>query len=132
MEGQEYRADVKRLVSILRNVTTAVQVFPFVYSTLYIISIIVYNYVPEEIQLAFDSILYVSPICIAAFLVLSKLLRLCKWHKTACVIPAIPLVVSLVDYYVISFSETFAYVFNYVIAGMCLLLLLAAYNVFFK
>lgn len=132
MEGQEYRADVRRLVSILRNVTTAVQVFPFVYSTLYIISLIVYNYVPEEAQLAFDSILYVSPICIAAFLVLSKLLQLCKWHKTACVVPSIPLVVSLADYYVVSFSETFAYVFNYVIAGMCVLLLLAAYNVFFK
>lgn len=132
MEGQGYRDDVKRLIEILRSVTTAVQVFPFIYSLLYIVALITYNYVSEEAQTMMDSLLYVSPICMAAFLVLSKILRMCRWHRTACVIPAIPMVASFVDSYIFSFSETFVYTFNYVVAGLCALLLISAYNVFIK
>lgn len=112
--------------------TTAVQVFPFIYSLLYIVALITYNYVSEEAQTMMDSLLYVSPICMAAFLVMSKILRMCRWHRTACVIPAVPLVVNFIDYYVVSFSETFVNVFNYMVAAMCALLLVAAYNVFLK
>lgn len=108
------------------------QILPFIYSSLYIAALVAYNYVPEDAQLAMDSILYVSPICIIAFLVLSKTLRMCRWHRITCSIPAIPLVVNFFDYYVISFSETFVYSFNYVIALMCVLLLIAAYKVFVK
>ena len=108
------------------------QIRPFIYSSLYIAALIIYNYVPEDVQLAMDSLLYVSPICIVAFLVLSRILLMCKWHRTACAIPAIPLLVNFFDYYVVSFSETFVYAFNYVIAAMCVLLLIAAYNVFIK
>ena len=108
------------------------QVFPFIYSLLYIVALITYNYVSEEAQTMMDSLLYVSPICMAAFLVLSKILRMCRWHRAACVIPAIPMVASFVDSYVLSFSETFVYTFNYVVAGMCALLLISAYNVFIK
>lgn len=132
MEDRGSRADLKRLLDILRSVTTAVQILPFIYSSLYIAALVAYNYVQEDAQLAMDSILYVSPICIIAFLVLSKTLRMCRWHRIACSIPAIPLVVNFFDYYVISFSETFVYAFNYVIALMCVLLLIAAYKVFIK
>lgn len=132
MEDRESAAGVKRLVLILRRVTFAVQVLPFVYSSLYIVSLVLYGNVPEEAQMAADSLLYVSPVCIAAFLVLSRILKLCRWHRTACVIPAVPLVVNFIDYYVVSFSETFVNVFNYMVAAMCALLLVAAYNVFFR
>lgn len=102
------------------------------YSFFYIVSLVLYNNVNEEVQITMDSLFYVSPVCIIAFLVLSKALRLCGWHKTACAIPAIPLVVNFIDYYVINFSEAFASAFSYMIAGMCILLLVAAYNVFIK
>lgn len=98
MEDRESAAGVKRLVLILRRVTFAVQVLPFVYSSLYIVSLVLYGNVPEEAQMAADSLLYVSPVCIAAFLVLSRILKLCRWHRTACVIPAVPLVVNFIDY----------------------------------
>jgi hypothetical protein len=132
VEDRGSRADLKRLLDILRSVTTAVQILPFIYSSLYIAALIAYNYIPEDAQLAMDSLLYVSPICIIAFLMLSKTLRMCRWHRIACSIPAMPLIVNFFDYYVISFSETFVYTFNYVIALMCVLLLIAAYKVFIK
>lgn len=108
------------------------QILPFIYSSLYIAALIIYNHVSEGVQLSMDLLLYFSPTCIVAFLVLSRILRMCKWHRIACVIPAIPILGNFFDYYVISFSETFVYAFNYVIAGMCVLLLIAAYNVFVK
>lgn len=132
MEGQEYRSDIRRLVSTLRNVTTAVQILPFVYTPIYIVALALYGHMSDDLQMAVDSLIYVSPVCIVAFLVLSRILRLCVWHRTACAIPAIPLAVNLVDYYVVSFSETFANAFNYMVAGMCVLFLASVYKVFFR
>lgn len=75
---------------------------------------------------------YISPVTIVAFLLLSKLLHLCKWHKTACVIPAIPQVVSLVDYYIYTLTDLGVNIVNIVLVIMTVLLLVAAYKVFFK
>lgn len=132
MENQGYHESVKKLVAILRRVTFTVQLLPFMYSFFYIVSLVLYNNVNEEAQLTLDSLFYVSPVCITAFLVLSKALHLCGWHRTACTIPAIPLVLNFIDYYIINFSEALASSFGYMVAGMCVLLLIAAYNVFIK
>lgn len=132
MDSQDRRADLKRLVDTLRRVTTAVQVLPFVYSALSIITLSVYNFIPEETQSQLDTLFYISPICIVAFLILSKLLRLCKWHKTACILPAIPQIVGFIDCYIITLTVPEAYIINAVIIVMTVLLLIAAYKVFFR
>ena len=75
---------------------------------------------------------YISPVTIVAFLLLSKLLHLCKWHKTACIIPAIPQVVSLFDYYIYTLTDLSVNIVNIVLVLMTVLLLVAAYKVFFK
>lgn len=132
MDNQDRRADLKRLVDTLRRVTTAVQVLPFVYSALSIVTLSVYNFIPEEAQSQLDTLFYISPVCIVAFLILSKLLRLCKWHKTACILPAIPQIVGFIDCYIITLTVSEAYIINAVIIVMTVLLLIAAYKVFFK
>jgi hypothetical protein len=132
MDNQDRRADLKRLVDTLRRVTTAVQVLPFVYSALSIVTLSVYNFIPEEAQSQLDTLFYISPVCIVAFLILSKLLRLCKWHKTACILPAIPQIVGFIDCYIITLTVSEAYIINAVIIVMTVLLLIAAYKVFFR
>ena len=132
MDNQDRRADLKRLVDTLRRVTTAVQVLPFVYSALSIVTLPVYNFIPEEAQSQLDTLFYISPVCIVAFLILSKLLRLCKWHKTACILPAIPQIVGFIDCYIITLTVSEAYIINAVIIVMTVLLLIAAYKVFFR
>lgn len=132
MDSQDRRTDLKRLVDTLRRVTTAVQVLPFVYSALSIITLSVYNFIPEEAQSQLDTLFYISPICIVAFLILSKLLRLCKWNKTACILPAIPQIVGFIDCYIITLTVPEAYIINAVIIVMTVLLLVAAYKVFFR
>lgn len=132
MDNRDQRVDLKFLVSTLRRVTTAVQVLPFVYSAISIITLSVYNFIPEEAQSQLDTLFYISPICIVAFLILSKLLRLCKWNKTACILPAIPQIVGFIDCYIITLTVPEAYIINAVIIVMTVLLLVAAYKVFFR
>ena len=132
MDSQDRSINLKRLVKTLRRVTTAVQILPFVYSSTYIVLILLENHISGDTKYILDSLFYVSPVMIVCFLLLSRVLRLCKWNKTACIIPAIPQFVSLVDYYIISLEDVYVYTFNFVLAGMVALLLVAAYKVFFK
>lgn len=132
MDSQDRRADLKRLVDTLRRVTTAVQILPFIYSAISIILLAVYNIVPESVQMLLDTLFYISPVTVVAFLLLSKLLHFCKWHKTACVLPLVPQVVSLTDYYIINLTVPEVWVANGTIITMTILLLVAAYKVFFK
>lgn len=132
MDSNDRRADLKRLVDTLRRVTTAVQVLPFFYTAISIILLSIYNIVPEGVQMNLDTLFYVSPVTVAAFLVLSKILHLCRWHKAACCLPLIPQVVSLIDYYIITLTDTGVNITNATIVTMSILLLVAAYKVFFK
>lgn len=132
MDNQDRRADLKRLITTLRRVTTAVQVFPFIYSALYIALLAAYNFVPEDYQATLDNLFYISPACIVTFLILSKVLLLCRWHKAACIIPIIPQVANFIDCHVVMLSEAQVYLFNGTLIGMTVLLVFAAYKVFFR
>lgn len=132
MESQDRRADIKRLIDTLRRVTTAVQVLPFVYSAIYIIVLVVYNFSSMEVQSTLDTLFYVSPIIIIGFLLLSKLLCLCMWHKIACSLPVVPQIISFIDCYIFTFSDSAVYVFNGMLIIMTAILLIASYNVFLK
>ena len=132
MDSQDRRADLKRLVDTLRRVTTAVQILPFIYSAISIILLAVYNIVPESVQMLLDTLFYVSPVTVVAFLLLSKLLHMCVWHKSACVLPLVPQAVSLTDYYIINLTVPEVWVANTLIVVMSAILLVAAYKVFFK
>ena len=79
-----------------------------------------------------DTLFYVSPVTVVAFLLLSKLLHMCVWHKSACVLPLVPQAVSLTDYYIINLTVPEVWVANTLIVVMSAILLVAAYKVFFK
>lgn len=132
MDSQDRRADLKRLVDTLRRVTTAVQILPFIYSAISIVLLAVYNIVPESVQMLLDTLFYVSPVTVVAFLLLSKLLHMCVWHKSACILPLVPQAVSLTDYYIINLTVPEVWVANTLIVAMSAILLVAAYKVFFK
>jgi hypothetical protein len=124
--------DLAGLVKKLKYVTLAVQLMPFVYTVPYLITLIITSKAPEPIVVLFDTLFYVSPIVVVGLLILSRLLRLCRWHKTACILPLLPQVVSFVDYYVIELTEVAAQVNIILFGSMSVFLLFAAYNVFMK
>ena len=131
--GQDRKPlDLEGLVKKLRYVTLAVQMMPFLYTVPYLITLIITSQASEELTKLFDTLFYVSPVTVCAFLVLSRLLRLCKWHRTACILPLLPQVVSFIDYYIIELTEIAAQVNIILFGSMAILLLVAAYNVFMK
>ena len=132
MDNARKNLDLSGLVRKLRSVTLAVQIMPFAYGLFFIISLFLYFSDHTELSRICDTLFYTSPFVVAEFLILSKMLRLCRWHKTACCIPLVPQCVALLDYYIIELSEVAATVNALICIGSTILLLIAAYNVFFK
>ena len=133
MEGQELSPDrIVRLIRKLRTITLAVQIAPFAFSLFYIFDFAAYSFLSESAQTLCDTMFYISPLVVANSLIQSRVLHLCKWHKTACLIPMLPQIVSFVDYYIIELTELEALITNLLTTTMVILLLVAAYNVFLK
>lgn len=78
MDNAPRPLDLEGLIKKLRSVTLAVQLIPFVYNVLYILALIIYYEGSETAAQVADSFMYVSPVTIVSFLVLSKMLKLCK------------------------------------------------------
>lgn len=129
-QGAE-RTGIKKLIGVLHRITRAAQIIPFVYSAMYIVVLFTYNFAPERILTILDILFYVSPVVIAAHLVYSHILELCKWHRAACVIPLAPQVLNVFDSYVMILTENEVLVFNLLVVFMTILLLVSAYKVFF-
>lgn len=93
------RNELIALVCILRNTTRIVKVAPFVYSGLYILCMIAYLFANYEFCFVLDLCFTTSPATVVLLLLLSKYLKLCKWHKLECALPMLPIVPILVDRY---------------------------------
>lgn len=124
--------DLEGLVKTLRYVTAAVQILPFVYTVLYLVALGIALFASEDVVRISDSLFYVSPVTILAFLILSRLLHLCIWHKTACILPLLPQVVSFIDYNIVELSIRAA-TLNIIVFGLIgVALLFTAYKTFIK
>lgn len=132
VEADRQSLSLEELVSRLRYVTLDVQILPFIYSLLFTVSMILYLTCPDSVSRVCDYLFYISPVTMAAFLILSKLLKMCIWHKTACLLPFIPQVFSFIDMNIYQFHCESATATITITLSMAIFLLVAAYKVFFK
>lgn len=93
---------------------------------------VLYLFCSEEVAGICDSLFYVSPVTIASFLILSRLLKMCVWHRVTCLMPLIPQALSLIDRYLIEFPLSAGTIVIYISALSFALLLLCAYKTFIK
>lgn len=124
------RGRILKLIETLRTITFAVQIIPFVYTVLYMLSICVALSGSPTAQRIADVVFYVSPVFIGALLIYSHILHLCVWHRTACLLPAIPMAVSIVDYF-FPVTAAGAILINISFMVMFGLLLVSAYKIFY-
>lgn len=133
MENREQQAGrIEYLVKKLRYITLAVQILPFMYSFFYILCLVLYMFCPENILHVLDTLFYVSPVIVCAFMIESHILELCKWHRAACILPVIPQIIVFIDYHIVTLIEIERYFAIATPVVLSLLLLIAAYNVFFR
>ena len=132
MAKDQKRSSVNDLVKKLRYVTAAVQIMPFLYSVVYAACMVIYLFCSDDVSYICDSIFYASPACIASFLILSKLLKMCVWHRTACIMPIIPQSLIAIDRYVLQIPVNTTEVILAMSGAMFLAILVCAYKVFIK
>ena len=132
MEEAELKGKVQHIVDKLRQITTLVQLAPFVLTFIYFIVFGLYFILPDILLNVIDTLFYTSPIVALLLLAQSKILCLCKWHRTACLLPIVPHAFSAADYTLIVFSNDFARIVIASTIAMAILLLIAAYKIFIK
>lgn len=109
-----------------------VQLAPFVYAFLYTIIVGLYPYTTYSTAKVLDTLLYVSPVVIIVNLIESKILKLCKWHKTACLLPLLPQIAIIIDTHIVQFNIPAARMASIIFLAMLILFLVSAYQVFFN
>ena len=128
---QEGDGRVSRVVQLLRRITLAVQVIPFIYTALYLL---LYGLGFQSSGIAPDIInhlCFVSPIVVLAHLVYSRMLKMCRWHRIACALPLFPQAIDLIDNHIYCLAQE-----EYVVVVTTILVALAVflvciYKVFF-
>ena len=124
--------DIVAIIHILKRVTVAVKLYPFFYTILYILCMVVYLFGPHSWSIFCDQMFFVSSFIVVCTLWLSKILKLCKWHKLECFLPVIPSIISSVDRYIAELSKVGSYINTCLIIVLFLLTLVNAYFVFIK
>lgn len=122
--------DIIAIVIILRKVTKIVKIYPFVYAMLYAFCMVGYMIGSEQLSCLLDQLFYTSPISILFALLLSRSLKLCKWHKLECILPMIPLIHLAIDSCIIPLNSVSAIINVATVITLCLASLINAYFVF--
>lgn len=126
------KEELGRIIGILKTATKVVKLIPFAYALLYIISILSYSICTENVSIWVDMIFYVSPISIIFLLILSRTLKLCKWHRLECVLPLMGFCAVIINDFIIEFGK-YGQLANYIIViATFILSLINAYFVFIK
>lgn len=131
MGKEREQLDLQGIVSILRQATKFVQLAPFLYAVVFILSLCLYFIGNDALSKWLDTLFYASPIFIGFALILSRLFRLCKWHRRACLIPLFPQIVGIVNYYIVELPMSVVFINLCVVIICTVLFLLSAYKVFF-
>jgi hypothetical protein len=119
------------LVAVLRRVTRTVQLLPFAYLIIYAFALLTEPILPEGLFCLMDDISCASPLSIGALLFASRMLKLCVWHKTACVLPFASRLTEYIDNYIVTFTQNEIVLINTLLGILVLAFIILAYRHFF-
>lgn len=126
MEAPDPNGAVSSVIRILRKATRIVQLAPFAYLVFYVAYMLLGYFASEEALCVADSLLTISPATTGFMLIGSRLFRLCRWHKTACLLPMTSQVEGYVDSLIITFTQEEIIFINTAIGIISLLFLILA------
>lgn len=124
----ENRTELRKIIV---NSLLATKLIPFITSLGLLISLVVYMFGSDAAATTMDMLFYTSPMMVVWMLLMSKIHKLCIWHRLQCILPLTPLIVVCVDEFVYSLSS----IAMYVNVGVCICIFIAslinAYKIFF-
>lgn len=131
MESQDREGAVSHLVKILRKVTRIVQLVPFAYLLLLSVYLLLEFALPDWALRLADNLLNAPVYSIVAMLGAGRLLKLCQWFKTACLLPLATKVESWIDSFVITFTQEEVIIINTILGILFLIYIYLAKRHFF-
>lgn len=131
MDSPDPQGAVSSVVRILRKATRLVQLAPFAYLVFYVVYLLTCSFMPEGLLCAADAVMLVSPATGGGMLVASRLFKLCRWHKAACLIPFASQLEGCIDSYVVTFTQSEIVIINTAIGLAALTFLALAFRHFF-
>lgn len=131
MESPDPSGAVSAVIRVIRKVTRAAQFMPFIYLLFYAVYLFVSLVVPDEVLGAIDSFAYVSPAAGGGLLVASRILKLCRWHRVACLIPFSSQIENYIDSFLFTFTQQEIVAINVSLGIASVLFLIIANRHFF-
>lgn len=116
----------------MKKATATVKVAPFAFALLYLTALVVYLLFNDTIATVTDMLFYVSPVSVFFNLRMSKIFKMCKWHRLECLLPLLPIVIVFVNGFGFIIPDIAVYVNWSVNLITFLLSLVNAYFVFIK
>ncbi len=116
----------------LKSITAFVKVLPYLYVIAYFIGMGLYLVGSDVLSFIIDQLLYVSPFVVMVNLVFSRFCNLCKWHKTACVVPLFPTCIVFIDTFMYKLSNLSTDINVVLVIIMSITTITSAYYVFLR
>lgn len=133
MDSPDRQRDaVSRVIEILRKVTRIVQIAPFVYLAFYSAYLIIGCFSSDALVSLADGVIFSSPFTTTGMLFLSRLLKLCRWHKAACLIPSASQIEGIIDSYLFTFTQNEIILINTALGILSLAFIIRAHRHFFN
>lgn len=108
------------------------QFAPFAYLVLYTAYLFIGCFASEELVSLADGFLVASPFATTGMLVLSRVLKLCRWHKVACLIPSASQAETFIDSYFFTFTQGEIVLLNVLLGILSAIFLALANKHFFN
>ena len=132
MDNPDPRGAVSNLVSVLRRITRIVQLIPFAYLVLFATYMLLDMVTSDATMGWLDSLINITPSTTACLLFFSRLLKLCRWHKIACIIPVTSDIETFIDSNILQFTQCEVFAIDLVMLVLSVLFLLLAHKHFFS
>ena len=125
-------ADIDNIINILRRATVVVKVAPFGFVIMHLVSMLVYMFTNDYASSICDMLFYISPMVVFYNLILSRVFKLCKWHRLECRLPLFPLIAVFINDFIYPLSAIALWLNWSLVVIMITLSLINAYFVFLK
>lgn len=102
----QQHAAARRLIDTLRKVTAIIRVLPFLYLIALSVCMILDSLFPEWACRVIDAVLSCPTLAPVGMIGMGRILKLCVWHRTACLLPACTKILGYVDSYIFPFTQS--------------------------
>ena len=131
MDSPDPRNAVSSLVGILRKVTRIVQLLPFAYLLLLSVYLFLEFMLPEWALRIADNALNAPVYSVVGMLGAGRLLKLCRWFRTACLLPMATKIEGWIDSFVVTFTQNEVIIINTILGILFLTFIILACRHFF-